>query len=101
MAAVPQPKNHAVLLSGRDPAEQVRLFQPRGERFVAERFDLDAGQHAGDRNAEFGADMLGHALVVAAEDLDVDTLGPKCRDSRPRAFFWRIEKDNEAGKDQI
>ena len=98
---MPQPKNDAVLLNGRDPAEQVRLFQPRGERFVAERFDLGAVQQPGDRNAEFGADMLRHALVVAAEDLDADTLGPKRGDGRPCARFWRIGEDDEAGKNQI
>ena len=101
MTAVPQPKNDAVLLNGRDPAEQVRLFQPRGKRFVAERFDLGAGQQPGDRNAEFGADMLRHALVVAAEDLDADTLGPKRGDGRARACFWRIGEDDEAGKHQF
>src|ERR1700720_233455 len=101
MAAVPQPKNDAVLLSWCDPAEQVRLLQPRGERFLTERFDLGAGQHPGDRNAEFGADMLRHALVVAAEDLDADTLGPKRGDGRPCARFWRIGEDDEAGKNQI
>src|SRR5580692_10996005 len=101
MAAVPQPKNDAILLSGRDPAEEVRLLQPRAERFLTERFDLGAGQHPGDRNAEFGADMLRHALVVAAEDLDANTLGPKRGDGRPGARLWRIEKDDEAGKNQI
>jgi hypothetical protein len=101
MAAVSQPKNDAVLLSGRDPAEQVRLLQPRGERFVAERFDLGAGQQADDRNTEFGADALCHALVVAAEVLDADTLGLKRGDGRPGACFWRIEEDDEAGKNQI
>src|SRR5271169_883140 len=101
MAAVLQPKNDAVLLSGRDPAEEVRLLQPRGERFVAERFDLDAGQHPGDRYAELGADMLGHALVVATEDLDADTLGPERGDGRPRACLRRVEEDNETGKNQI
>src|SRR3984893_2639863 len=101
MVAVPQPKNDAILLSGRDPAEQVRLLQPRAERFLTERFDLGASQHPGDRNAEFGADMLRHSLVVAAEDLDVDTLGPKRGDGRPRARLWRIEKDDESGKNQI
>ena len=44
VAAMPQSKNDAVLLDGRDPAEQVRLFQPRGERLVVERFDLGTGQ---------------------------------------------------------
>jgi hypothetical protein len=73
MAAVLQPKNDAVFLNGRHSAEQVRLFQPRGKRFVAERFDLGAGQHRVDWNAEFAADMLRYALVVPAEDLDADT----------------------------
>jgi len=45
--------------------------------------------------------MLGHALVVAAEDLDVDTLGPKRGDGRPRAFLWWIEEHDETGKHQI
>ena len=44
VAAMPQSKNDAVLLDGRDPAEQVRLFQPRGERLIVERFDLGTGQ---------------------------------------------------------
>src|ERR1700675_668875 len=101
MAAVSQPKNDTVLLSGRDPAEQVRLLQPSAKRFLAERFDLGAGQHPGDRNAEFGADMLRHPLVVAAEDLDADTLGPKRGEGRPCARFWRIAEDNEAGEHQF
>src|SRR5439155_8062472 len=101
MTAVSQPKNDTVLLSGRDPAEQVRLLQPSAKRFLAERFDLGAGQHPADRNAEFSADMLRHPLVVAAEDLDADTLGPKRGDGRPGACFWRIEEDDEAGKNQI
>ena len=92
VAAALQPKNDAVLLNGRDPAEQVRLFQPRGERLVAERFDLGAGQQPGDRNAELGADMLRHALVVAAEDLDADTLGPERGDGRPGARFGGSKK---------
>src|SRR6516162_9836825 len=54
----PQPENDALFLSWGDPAEQVCLLQPRGERFVAKRFDLGAGQHPGDRNAEFAAHML-------------------------------------------
>src|ERR1700730_15976982 len=45
--------------------------------------------------------MLRHPLVVAAEDLDADTLGPKRGDGRARACFWRIEEDDEAGKNQI
>ena len=67
----------------------------------SERFDLGAGQQPGDRNAECGADMLRHALVVAAEDLDADTLGPKRGDGRPGARFWRIGEDDEAGKHQF
>ena len=101
MAAVSQPKNDTVLLSGRDPAEQVRLLQASAKRFLTERFDLGAGQHPADRNAEFSADMLRHPLVVAAEDLEADTLGPKRGDGRPGACFWRIEEDDEAGKNQI
>src|ERR1700738_2339332 len=45
--------------------------------------------------------MLRHPLVVAAEDLDADTLGPKRGDGRPCARFWRIGEDDEAGKNQI
>src|ERR1700738_2011504 len=45
--------------------------------------------------------MLRHALVVTAEDLDADTLGPKRGDGRPCARFWRIGEDDEAGKKQI
>ena len=45
--------------------------------------------------------MLRHPLVVAAEDLDADTLGPKRGDGRPGACFWRIEEDDETGKNQI
>ena len=98
MAAVPQPKNDAILLSGRDPAEQVRLLQPRAERFLTERFDLGAGQHPSNRNAEFGADMLRHALVVAAEDLDADTLGPKRGDGRPGARLCGSKKTTKPAK---
>src|SRR5229473_6939515 len=54
-----------------------------------------------ENDAEFGADMQRHALVVAAEDLDPDTLGPKRGDGRPRACFWRIEEDDEAGEHQV
>ena len=91
-----RPRMMRFFCSGRDPAEQVRLFQPRGERFVAERLDLGAGQHPVDRNAEFAADMLRHALVVAAEDLDADTLDPKRGDGRPRARLWRVEEHRQS-----
>jgi hypothetical protein len=45
--------------------------------------DLGADQRRVDRNAEFAADMLRHTLVVAAENRDADTLGPKRGSSAP------------------
>src|SRR5271165_4789335 len=74
MAAVLQTKDDPVLLNGRHPAEYVRLFQPRRQRFITELFDLGAGQQPGDRDAELGADVLRHMLVVAGKDLNTYTL---------------------------
>jgi hypothetical protein len=44
---------------------------------------LGAEQRPVDCNAEFAADILCHTLVVAAQDLDADTLGPKRGSSAP------------------
>jgi hypothetical protein len=54
--------------------------QPSAKRFLAERFDLGAGQQPGDRKIRLGADMLRHLLIV----LDAAPSGAKAASrSRP------------------
>ena len=50
MAAPLQGQDDAVLLGGRDAAEEVDLLDPRAQRLLAERRHLRAGEHAGNRN---------------------------------------------------
>ena len=71
------------------------------QRLVAQRRQLVPGEHAGDRQAELGADVPGHPLVVAGQDLHRDAARGQRRGSPPGAGLGRVEEGHEAGEDQF
>ena len=83
MAAPLQGQDDAVLLRGRDAAEEVDLLDPRAQGLLAERRHLGAGEDAGNRNFQRAAEVMGHPLIVAGQDLDRDAASPEGLDGRP------------------
>ena len=71
------------------------------ERLFAERGKLRPGEQSLDRNSELGADVLGHALIVAGEDFDADATAFQRRDGRACACLGRIEECGVTGKHKI
>ena len=58
---------------GADAAEQVDRRQARAQRLLGHVHEVLSRQHAFDRNADLIAEMTRDALVVAGQDLDLDT----------------------------
>src|SRR5437867_1887077 len=72
VAPAPKRLDHPILLRGRDTAEEVHGFDSGRERGVAHLLDLASGEHAGDRETQLRAEVLGHELMVARHHLDLD-----------------------------
>ena len=94
-------QQHTVFLLRVGAAEQVDLFHPRTQGIVVHGCNLGATEHAIDRDAQFGADMACHQLVVARDDLHRNPAGSQRLKRHPGAGLWRIEKGGKPGKHQF